>query len=68
LFFLGNWSKIFSQTILGFVSKSTFEIARTGRHGEARREFETAIRLAAGDSPLFPWVIKEAKSELERLQ
>jgi tetratricopeptide (TPR) repeat protein len=42
-------------------------LARSGRRDEARREFETAVRLAAGDSPMFPWVMKEARSELGRL-
>jgi tetratricopeptide (TPR) repeat protein len=43
-------------------------LARCGRRDEARREFETAIRLAAADPSLFPWAEQNARSELQRMQ
>lgn len=43
-------------------------LVRSGRRDEARPEFETAIRLAAVNPPLFRRAEMDSQGELQRLQ
>ena len=43
-------------------------LVRSGRGDEARREFETAIRLAAVNPPMFRRAERDSQGELQRLQ